>query len=844
MGEQMFEHYERLNLESIDEVLRWKFETIQLIGQLGITREDFVRLAAEVKSQLVRNPGRLKQIPKRVLLLLMVFCARYEDTSAGFWGAFCEKIGLQSEGGVQSRCRQLLDESWRKWQHIYFPSGGYKYVTRILYHSIIPQARVEEMARLISSLGSTVGWDAIADMEIEELERLLGQAEGRFHLSGALRRFLTDVHSRPLASQLVQDLCEAACLYLERGRDQGELIEQLQQHPVQLEVWERLAALQDEMRGMAGPGRLNMTAPRWQWDRKSRQLRLYIPAQRITCSSRPACYLIDGEKHPVEAKRVDQGWELGAVLIHNLRIRPSLYQKFTCRLVGEDGTKIDERSVMFHGSEVLFFRPGGSDLGTLVSHDQGIGMGYWYVLLRKGYRLGNARRIETHLPPRGLDENYQGFLYQISREESLLLMHDETDSVERRIQVTESHRRLLTLEGAELPEADEPDGTKTFTGEAPRLVIEAGNWQEVGDLLLQIRRKTGALDVQTFLLRDLARDGLLTGLDGPGVEVKLTIDLERLIGSGQVGRFRVKLLRGLQRAQYPPIEFNLVPALRFEPGMERIAGDLFTELAPPRVRIDAAAAVEVTSRDGRIESLDGRVHEVVWDAFAADYSVDLKWDDLRVRAVFHPAVLRAGLRQIGGPVAWIRDVQVWHSEMMSFDSTLIVEAQPGGSYRLVIGDIDRPWRNLNDYGRFEAPLAELKDNVNENAAQRVPIYVDVRHRHREYRMLLAYLDRCLDESGEGAELIAAMPPGQVVYHRYYKRGVVRGFTDAVGLDHRLNFASLAFDLYPDVTFFIPASRRLRLYDDDHGLLLSEMTESGAGGPFQTWQRITFKEKGD
>jgi len=110
--------------------------------------------------------------------------------------------------------------------------------------------------------------------------------------------------------------------------------------------------------------------------------------------------------------------------------------------------------------------------------------------------------------------------------------------------------------------------------------------------------------------------------------------------------------------------------------------------------------------------------------------------------------------------------------------------------------------------------------------------------------LLAYLDRCLDESGEGAELIAAMPPGQVVYHRYYKRGVVRGFTDAVGLDHRLNFASLAFDLYPDVTFFIPASRRLRLYDDDHGLLLSEMTESGAGGPFQTWQRITFKEKGD
>ena len=26
----------------------------------------------------------------------------------------------------------------------------------------------------------------------------------------------------------------------------------------------------------------------------------------------------------------------------------------------------------------------------------------------------------------------------------------------------------------------------------------------------------------------------------------------------------------------------------------------------------------------------------------------------------------------------------------------------------MIGDIERPWRNLNDYGRFEAPLAELR----------------------------------------------------------------------------------------------------------------------------------------
>lgn len=844
MGKQMFEHYERLNLESIDEELRWKFESIQLIGQLGITRDDFVRLAAEVKSELVRNPVQLKQIPKSVLLLLMVFCARYEDTSAGFWGAFCEKIGLQSEGGVQSRCRQLLDESWKRWQHIYFPSGGYKYVTRILYHSIIPQARVEEMARLISSLGSTVGWDAIADMEIEELEKLFGQAERRFHLSGPLRRFLTDVHSRPLASQLVQDLCEAACLYLERGRDQSDLIGQLRQHPVQLEVWERLAALQDEMKGMAGLGRPNTIAPRWQWDRKSRQLRLYIPAQRVAGSSRPACYVVDGEKYPVEAKQVDGGWELGAVLIHNLRIRLDLDQKFTCRLVAADGTKIDERSVTLYGSEVLFFRPGGSDLGTLVHHDQGIGMGYWYVLLRKGYRLGNARRIETHLPPRGMDENYQGLLCWINGEDTLLLMHDETDSVERRIQVTESHRTLLKLEGVELPEADEPDGTKTFTGEAPRLVIEAGKWQEVEDLLLQIRRKTGSLDVQTFPLRNLARAGLLTPQEGPAGEMRLTVDLERLIGSGQVGRFRIKLLRGLQRAQYPPIEFNLVPALRFEPGMDRIAGDLFTELSPPRVRIDSAAAVEVASRDGRIESPDGRVHEVVWDAFAADYSVDLKWDDLRVRTVLHPAVFRAGLRQMSGPVGWIRDVQVWHSEMMSFDSTLIVEAHPRGSYRLVIGDIERPWRNLNDYGRFEAPLAELKDNVNENTAPRVPIYVDVRHRDREYRMLLAFLDKCLDESGEGTELIADMPRGQVVYHRFYKRGVLRGFTNGAGLGQRLNFASFAFDHYPDVSFFIPASRHLRLYDDDHGLVLTEIAESGEGDLFQTWQRITFKEKGD
>lgn len=857
----MFEAIERPDLLEIDHRLAEKFQEIQMIGQMEITRNDLLLLALEVQSVLRGDPARLDRIPQCVLLTLLVFCARYEDTRDSFWRSFSRLLGLRSEAGVQQRYRKLLDESWKRWTHIYLPAGGYRYVTPILYHSILPQTCVEEMAKLIHVMGGNVGWDAVTDLETGELEKMLMQVESRFHTSRPLTRFVTDHNSRRLAADLIQDLCEAAYLYLERGNDQTELIERLKKHPVQLEVWQRLAGLEPQLGSGTGLSRMGNGSVRWQWDRKARQLRLYLPRQRMVSASRPGYYRVGGRRYPVELTRsgawTGHNWQLEPVVLFDLPLGTQYQETINCELFAEDDKRLDGRPIGLTRKNILFFRPGGGEIGTLADDDQGIAAGYWYVLLNNSYRLVEAsgqklEPIETHLAPRGLDDGYRGYLFNFRAGMRLRLVHHSVNSdedalklLDGTIEVTESHQRSLMLVGERLREADEPDGTETYTGGAPVLRIGTGSWAEIRELSLQVREMVGSMQVRNYSLAGLLEAGQ-AHWSADGLEFE--VNLGTILDSGTACRYRLKLLHGLQRSRYQPVEFSLVPATRFTPDWDEMSQTLFTELQPPRVRVESAAEFVAESRHGSVVDLNERMTEITWSESSPDFSLGLRWGELTIEVQLHPAVLRCGIQQRGNPIAWNRRGNVWHTETMTFDSLLIVESHRESTYRLVIGDIKREWKTFDAYGRLETPLADLKDNVNENVRKNgvrfVPISIEVRHRNHHYRMLVAIVNTDSDAIYEEGELISDMREGQVVPHPVFGRGKLSTFTDTVAIGQRVHAARFEFDDYPGVTFFIPTSKRLRLYGDLEDVRPLDYARSSELGALLARPRLTCSEKGN
>jgi len=140
----MFENTDKIDLAKVEKILDRSFGKVGLLGELRFTLDDYRRVARAVKEALNKNPENLEKIPERVFLALLVFCARYEDTyTSGYWPVFLQRLGLRNDAGVQNACRKRFKEARGNLEHLYFPAEGYKYVTPILYHAVIPQADID-----------------------------------------------------------------------------------------------------------------------------------------------------------------------------------------------------------------------------------------------------------------------------------------------------------------------------------------------------------------------------------------------------------------------------------------------------------------------------------------------------------------------------------------------------------------------------------------------------------------------------------------------------------------------------------------------------------------------------
>jgi len=105
----MFDDINPVDLTAVERRLDQALSSLadsEFIGQLPLSPFDYARLLAAVKKALRGDGERLKEIPERVFLVLMIFCARYQDTSSGFWSRFLEGFGLPNVSEIESACRE------------------------------------------------------------------------------------------------------------------------------------------------------------------------------------------------------------------------------------------------------------------------------------------------------------------------------------------------------------------------------------------------------------------------------------------------------------------------------------------------------------------------------------------------------------------------------------------------------------------------------------------------------------------------------------------------------------------------------------------------------------------
>jgi hypothetical protein len=784
----------------------------EFIGQLPLSALDYERLLAGVKKTLRGDAERLKEIPERLFLVLMIFCARYQDTSSGFWSHFLEGFGLPNNSEMEDACRERFTAARKLVSHLYFPTEGYRYVSKILYHAIIPQCCVPEMASLIRKLDQDAGWDIVAEMELVQLQRQLAEAVVRVNATRPLSRFVGKPESRGQAAKIVQDLCEVAYLHQCGVFDKEEIRRLLEDNPVQRELWEGLMRSQGVI-GQSGELRSLLTPPRWQWDVRTRQLRLYLPRQRLASSGRPVALIVKKKSYSVQAFPKKNRWDIEPLCLSELPLDWRSAAPFRVEITDENGNCPHPWSVDMPESGVLFFKPNATlTLGGYAPSDTGLTAGEWLVLCRRTLRLrdadGDVKPIQLLFPPQGF-EDHNAMLARLRPPVEVLNEHTE---IVHKVRAAVEETRCIRLLGKILEEADDPEGVPAFNGAAPELEIGAERFEEIRKLDVQWRVLSGG---------DETRAGLssIQGLVSAGIAEwssernALRFELAKILPDQAVGRFRLKLLQGLQSARYAPVEFLVIPETIISPTAGEFRERLYTSENPPTIRVRSREASNLTSVTGKIDSARVGAYQIEFPHCATEFTATIQLAHLAVPLRWRPYVLRAGIAQTGEVVKWTLNAPVFEEDALSVHHTLHIEAIPDANYEIIANDIASRRGSFGFDGRLEFSLAECKEIVRDLPADDVSLRVNIDFNDTRYELAILEIltSRGAERRGDKGEVVGGLRIGQRIVHSDYGEGILEAF--ALKLVHGWtgDTARFRFSRYEGVQIFIPTSRRIPVF---------------------------------
>jgi hypothetical protein len=717
----MFEHLPGLHLEEIEDELKKQLSAGTLIGQMPVQPDDYRRLVQVVRSTLAGEKARLHDVPPRVWLVTMAFCARYEESicDEGFWSSFLRTIGLNNDPPTQTKCGQR----WEDACHLFgLPidviPGPYRYVRSILRHAIVPQTCVPPLARLLAGIGDEPGWGLIVNLSSRELENLLLESP---LVAPTLKRFLQRDEFRPMAVRLVKELCELAEEW-QQGRLSSDDVKELSSgDPILDKLWDGLQKELAQPRTAPSSAGDVFAEPRWRWDISGQQLGLYVPPQRLRRHA--SAYQVGNRRFPVQVHLADSRWVVEEAWITDLPFS-EMGERLTVRLLDAGETTMRPWQIAKPTGSVMFFRPDASGMfGTFTPCYGGIASGAWVIAYRRGVELtSNGAPLEPlfrYFAPTPLYD-YEAGWFEVKADVTVRVGHGEA-SAEETIRVIESASRRLRFSQAKPLNVGATAGAPVYADCVPDLIVPAESREEVTGLRLWLKplEATQPCGTLTPRVADLLAQKVALWDE---VKRELTVCLSKLLPASIAGRFEVTLRRGWQTTRYGAEEFLLAPGLEVEMQEDK----LWTLEEPPMAVVTAPGAVKIESPNAERQAIEDARYRLCWKGTASEFNCVAVYNGFRLPLSWSPHILRAAVATHDETTnTWLEKPLTVSRTDLTFERELRVEGYPEASYQLRVGEQVLQNGQFPASGVLTSPLAQFSDAIAAQSGQKIEAVISV-----------------------------------------------------------------------------------------------------------------------
>ncbi|NOT63412.1 MAG: hypothetical protein HOP19_24645 [Acidobacteria bacterium] len=631
-----------------------------------------------------------------------------------------------------------------------------------------------------------------------------------------LARFLSQTHSRRIAAELIHDLCDAAFLYHRGDLTNAHIEFLLADNLILRELWEQMNRPAERPIQSVTPHPLQVT-PRWQWEVKTRNLRLFFPQQTINCPSMPTTMVVKKERYPVRATWQNETWQIEPFSLAHLPLEWPEPAPFKAELLNAEGKGLRRWMIAPPSSGALFFHSNQTGLLAFYQDsEKGLAEGEYLVLLRHGLRLeqseGNPAVLYGERPPQG----FSGYVAQCQHLKPPLKVYDRySDKDEdclQRIPLLPETSQALRLEGELLSQADDPQGVPTYKGNPPTLLIPAESRAAVQDLQLQLRELSASHNAVTkwFSLRDL-----LKGRQAVWSELRrqMSVPLDGLLSQRQSGRFRVRLLHGLQRSRFAHLEFNWVPQLHIAPTEEAFAQTLFEDGVPPAVELVGPEVSHLSSTSGTVKLVMRGFYEIRWAAQQNDFTALLTFGNFQLPLRWHPHVLRARLAIKNAAASWLTEPLKFKFDDLTFERELIIQGIPDARYQIKANERNIHEGSFDKHGLLHFQLAQFKDRIKALTEPIALLRLSVRFGQRTHHLSLMWVvkETALRNGVQLGEQLAYLREGQQVLHPNYGTGQLETFVNDQIEGEAIHLARFHFFKYGGVAIYIPSTRYLPVY---------------------------------
>ncbi len=283
-----------LGLAELDHCFFKALSNFESIGDLPISETVYNHLIGYIRDHTIeRGESNPRNCLPTILLISMVYCARYSETEArDFWKPYARQVwDRESTQYFQYQCRRLFTYS-RKYLadklKLTFNLNNEGDVVRPVYqHAIIPYYLMPYLAEWLVG-----NFEKLLVHEAKDLPQIIEREKSLDHMPPRLQNFIRGEDTKDTAAQIISRMANAIKLFhdLELSEQVGSVINS----PIEQSLWQvTYKKLSDDQSRLST---LRSVSPRlqWQWDLERDEMQLNLTNIRSARGYKPDSLICSG----------------------------------------------------------------------------------------------------------------------------------------------------------------------------------------------------------------------------------------------------------------------------------------------------------------------------------------------------------------------------------------------------------------------------------------------------------------------------------------------------------------------------------------------------------------------